>query len=113
MLRVLVPQPWHGMHGCVCVCGQPDATVVFDATSEGVTIEFPLLDAALQARARPRARACARLSLTGSFMQGADNVSKALCLKVSHTLLLLKTLSGAHTRNQHAGPQSLQGHQLL
>jgi len=40
---------------------QPDATVVFDATSEGVTIEFPLLDAALQ---------------------GADNVSKALCLKV-------------------------------
>jgi len=40
---------------------QPDATVVFDATSEGVTIEFPLLDTALQ---------------------GADNVSMALCEKV-------------------------------
>jgi hypothetical protein len=43
------------------VCGQPDATVVFDATSEGVTIEFPLLDAALQARARARAHVRARV----------------------------------------------------
>jgi len=40
---------------------QPDATVVFDEKSEGVTIEFPLLDKALQ---------------------GADNVSMALCEKV-------------------------------